>query len=49
MKEEKEASLTKLNGSLEEVRERRIQLEYQLNIIRNEGELIEQEFKQKVQ
>ena len=48
MKEEKEGNLEKLSESLEEVRERRIQLEYQLNIIRNEGEMIEQEFKQKV-
>ena len=47
-KEEKEIHLQQLNSELSEVQERRMQLEYQLNIIRNEGELIEQEFKQKV-
>ena len=47
MKVEKQENLDELNSSLEKLRERRKQLEYQLSVIKNEGEMIEEEFQRK--
>jgi prefoldin subunit 5 len=44
IKEEKEKNIEELNNELIRLREKRKQLEYELTVTENEGEMIEKEF-----